>query len=341
MPLGAPNPFNIVNNDDNKNSGKRQKRQQQQQQQQPAVETLYIADTLLGLTRIPNLNDPKSKLEIVVRSVEIPDPNNLNLTLSSPILYADDVAIGPNTGRVYFTDASNIVPDQVTERWNRHHRNTKHWDTLYASKIDLVRGVPTGRLLQYDPANDETIVLLDHLHFANGVAVTADEHYVIVAETFGTNLLRYDLRDGTVTTLVSGEQLPGYVDGIDCAWNMNNNNDSNINSNSMCYAVMPSAIVPLHKLWNALPGPLAHLLRTVAMILPRILVPPVKAFGGVIEFDPTGATTTTTTTATVTRTFLDPTGRDISMLTGVTVGPDGNLYLGSLHNKFVGMYELD
>ena len=77
------------------------------------------------------------------------------------------------------------------------------------------------------------------------------------------------------------------------------------------------------------------------MILPRILVPPVKAFGGVIEFDPTGTTTTTTTTATVTRTFLDPTGRDISMLTGVTVGPDGNLYLGSLLNKFVGVYELD
>lgn len=328
VPLGAPNPFAV--------NPKNQGRNHNKNQPPPLpVETLYIADTLLGLTRIRNIHDPASKLEIVVRSVEVSHTDHnkttnqtTSTTISSPIVYADDVAIGPRTGRVYFTDATDIAPDHMID-WLRRDR---HWDTLYASKVDLIRGVATGRLLQYDPATDETTVLLDHLHFANGVAVAdAEERYLIVAETFGINVLRYDLHDGTVTTVVKGAELPGYVDGVDCSWQHN-----------LCYAVMPSAIVPVHKLWNALPEPLSHLIRTIAMVLPRRLVPPVKTFGGVIEFDPTGKVTTDTTTTNVTRTFLDPTGRDIGMLTGVTVGPnDGKLYLGSLLNKFVGVYDLE
>jgi Strictosidine synthase len=320
VPLGAPNPFAAPSSNS--------KRGGHSKNHPPPVETLYIADTLLGLTRIRNIHDPTSKLEIVVRSVDLAhfDGNATTTTISSsPMVYADDVAIGPRTGRVYFTDASDIRPDLIMTGW-RHRRPT--WDTLYASKLDLVRGRPTGRLLQYDPVTDQTTVLLDQLHFANGVAVAdAAERYLIVAETFGVQVLRYDLHDGTVTTVVHGAELPGYVDGVDCSWQHN-----------LCYAVMPSAIVPLHKLWNALPGSLSHLIRTVAMVLPRRLAPPVKKFGGVIEFDPTGIATTTN----VTRTFLDPTGRDIGMLTGVTVGPnDGKLYLGSLQNKFVGVYDLE
>ena len=289
-----------------------QSKNKPQQQQQQQRNTLYIADTLLGLTRIQNVQDPKSKLEIVVRSVTDEEG------IESPLRYTNDVAIGPKTGRVFFTDSTKIAPDQ-------DHR-TRKWDTLYASKMDLMRGEPTGRLLQYDPATDETTILARNLHFANGVAVDKDETHVLVAETFGVHLHRYSLQDATLTTVVSSEQLPGYLDGVDCSWDTTNKN-----SGGKCYAVMISAIVPLHKLLNALPGPLSQFLRNVIMMLPRFLAPPVKKFGGVVEFDPASPEQP--------RLFLDPVGKDISGMTGVTVHK-GKLYLGSLKNDYVGVYEV-
>jgi len=187
-----------------------------------------------------------------------------------------------------------------------------------------VRGKPTGRLLLYDPMTDVTSVLVSNLHFANGVAVNADETAVFVAETFGVHLLRYDLKDGTLSTVVANDQLPGYLDGVDCDWHTSNS--------KKCYAVMPSLVVPVHTLWNALPSFLSRGLRTLLMALPRILAPPVKKFGGIVEYDPSNASATT-------RLLLDPTGREISMLTGATVH-QGKLYLGSLQNDYIGVYDL-
>jgi hypothetical protein len=60
-------------------------------------ETLYIADAVLGLTRIRNPQDPKSRLEIVATTV-------IDGGKETRILFADDLAIGPRTGMVYFTD---------------------------------------------------------------------------------------------------------------------------------------------------------------------------------------------------------------------------------------------
>jgi len=293
------------------------KNKQQQQQQR---NTLYIADTLLGLTRIQNVLDPKSKLEIVVRSVTDDEEG-----IASPLRYTNDVAIGPKTGRVFFTDSTQIAPDQ-------DHRTPRKWDTLYASKMDLMRGKPTGRLLQYDPATDETTILARNLHFANGVAVDKDETYVLVAETFGIHLHRYNLKDATLTTVVSSAQLPGYLDGVDCSWDTTAHTKKNSGGGNKCYAVMISAIVPLHKLLNALPGPLSQFLRNVVMMLPRFLAPPVQKFGGVVELDPARPEQPP-------RLFLDPVGKDISGMTGVTVH-QGKLYLGSLKNDYVGVYEV-
>ena len=71
--------------------------------------TLYIADTLLGLVRVQNVENKKSqsKVEIVASSVVDKEGNE------SRILYANDVDIGPVTGHVYFTDCklSKIIID--------------------------------------------------------------------------------------------------------------------------------------------------------------------------------------------------------------------------------------
>jgi hypothetical protein len=61
--------------------------------------TLYIADAVLGLTRIKNPRDPKSKLEIVASTV-------MDAGEETRIFFADDVVIGPKTGMVYFTDGT-------------------------------------------------------------------------------------------------------------------------------------------------------------------------------------------------------------------------------------------
>jgi hypothetical protein len=221
------------------------------------------------------------------------------------------VTIGPKSGKVYFTDATDYAPQRQYA--------FQPWDTLYASKMDLARGKATGRLLQYDPQTDITTILAPDLRFANGIAVDKDETYLIVAETFGVNLLKFHLSNGTMETLIASQDLPGYLDGVDCSW-----------TTGLCYAVMPSAIVPIHKFWNLLPIKASQLLRTVIMLLPRWMAPPVQKFGGLLEVHP------------ITNEFrfiLDASGQDISMLTGVTVHKD-KLYLGSLVNKYIGVYNL-
>jgi sugar lactone lactonase YvrE len=269
--------------------------------------TLYIADAILGLTRVTNVHDNKATLEIVASTIM-----DRNGTISR-LAYVDDVAIGPKTGKVYFSDATSIAP-------NRKGRDS--WDTLFASKQDLLRGLSTGRILEFDPQSGKTKVLADTLAFANGIAVDKDESYAVFAETFGPALKKLYLKGpnaGTVETVIGSEHLVGYPDGVDCSW-----------TTGLCYAVMPSAVVPIHKFVNAVHPVLSVFLRTLLMALPKALAPPVKRYGGVIEVNPT---------TNQYRYIQDPTGHDISFLTGVTEH-DGKLYLGSLENDFIGIYSL-
>lgn len=60
-----------------------------------ADNTLYIADAHLGLIRLSSA--PDSKVELVASRV-------FDQGSWSPLLYANDVAVGPKTGLVYFTD---------------------------------------------------------------------------------------------------------------------------------------------------------------------------------------------------------------------------------------------
>jgi sugar lactone lactonase YvrE len=53
---------------------------------------------------------------------------------------------------------------------------------------------PTGRLLTYDPATGATHVLATGLWFANGVALAADESFVVVGSTFSARLYRHWLQ---------------------------------------------------------------------------------------------------------------------------------------------------
>lgn len=80
---------------------------------------------------------------------------------------------------------------------------------------DLVEHTATGRLLRLAPGSETPEVLLDGLQFANGLALSADGSFLIVAETSAYRLTRYWLtgpRTGHGEPFV--ENLPGMPDNL-------------------------------------------------------------------------------------------------------------------------------
>uniref|UniRef100_A0A182J858 Strictosidine synthase conserved region domain-containing protein n=1 Tax=Anopheles atroparvus TaxID=41427 RepID=A0A182J858_ANOAO len=100
-------------------------------------------------------------------------------------------------------------------------RNGDIFWTESSSDFTLQDGVftvfanPSGRLFQYDRATGKNKVLLDRLYFANGVALSPDEEFVLVAETMASQIRRYFLKGpkaGTDDIFIDG--LPGLVDNL-------------------------------------------------------------------------------------------------------------------------------
>jgi len=282
----------------------------------PDGKALYIADGLLGLVRIRDpIEDPSSKLEVVLSSVTADDGS------ISRISFADDVAVGPKSGKVYFSDASDIAPDRI---------GTAGVDCMHASKVDVIRGGKgTGRIIEYDPKTDKTRILAKDLFFANGVAVDRDETFVLFAESFGVNLYKYHLKGDkkdTLEVVVASRDLPGIIDGVDCSWS-----PADSPAGNKCYAVFVTAVLPLVRLVFWLPDSLSILIRSLLMMLPRSLAPETERYGAILELD---------TQTNEFRLIQDPTGKDIYDMTGVTEH-GGKLYLASIKHNHLGVYSLE
>lgn len=85
------------------------------------------------------------------------------------IKFADDLDIGKD-GTIYFSDAStNVDPSLMV--------------------LELL-GAPSGRLIKYDPKTKAASVLINNLHFANGVQLSKDEDFVMVAELVRSRVWR-------------------------------------------------------------------------------------------------------------------------------------------------------
>jgi len=78
--------------------------------------------------------------------------------------FTDDV-IEASDGNIYFTIPST--------KFGMHN-----W------YLDVLEARPHGQLLRYNPMSNETVVVLDDLAFANGVALSKDEDYLLVCETW-------------------------------------------------------------------------------------------------------------------------------------------------------------
>jgi hypothetical protein len=175
-------------------------------------------------------------------------------------------------------------------------------------------------LLRYNPKNDKVDVLAHSLSFPNGIGVDKDETYLAFAETFGLRFWKYSLSDNALEVIVDGG-LTGFPDGLDCS-----------ESSDTCYSVMPSSIIPIVKAIHAISHPFDMILRSMLMGLPKYLAPKVKPYGGLVEIDVKSKTMNL---------IQDPTGEDIGHLAGVTKSKfDNRLYLGSLKNDYIGVYDL-
>jgi len=240
-----------------------------------AAGMLMVADAYRGLLSVA----PDATVSVLADSAD-----------GIPIRYADDVDVGAD-GRVYFSDASTRFGAAASG------------GTYAASLLDLMEHSRSGRLLVYDPDSGTTTTLLGGLSFANGVAVSPDQSFVLVVETGEYRVIRYWLtgpRAGESEPLIEG--LPGFPDNV---------------STGLDGRFWVALISPRNALLDALAD--KPFVRSAVQRLPGFLRPAAAAYGHVVAFDREGR---------VVEDLQDPAG-GYPLNTGVAETAD-YLYLGSL-----------
>jgi sugar lactone lactonase YvrE len=165
----------------------------------------------------------------------------------------NDLDVGAD-GTIYFTEASNKFPmSQFTN--------------------DLLEHQPNGRLLALDSQTQKPRTLLRDIYFANGVAVSSDQSFVLVAETGKYRVRRVWLKGPKVgEDDIFIDNLPGFPDGISS------------NGHDRFWLAL---VTPRQALFDRtlLPHPF---LRKVVARLPKFLQPAPKRYSFVLALDQNG-----------------------------------------------------
>lgn len=240
---------------------------------------LIVADAYKGLLRI----DPQGQITVLTTSAD-----------GVPFAFTDDLDIASD-GRIYFSDASSKFqqPDYL---------------------LDLLEGRPHGRLLRYDPASGQTETLLKDLYFANGVALSQNEDFVLVNETYRYRVTRYWLKgDKAGTHDLFIDNLPGLPDNLQG------------DRAGTFWVAMPTPRKADADFLQNQPWLKAQMAK-----LPRALWPKAKSYGFAIALDEQGK---------IVRSLHDTSGTHLRMVTSVK--PVGDmLYFGSLDNDRIGTLKL-
>eukprot|EP00743_Colponemidia_sp_Colp-15_P007081 GILK01007640.1.p1 GENE.GILK01007640.1~~GILK01007640.1.p1 ORF type:complete len:377 (+),score=52.95 GILK01007640.1:30-1133(+) len=153
---------------------------------------VYVADFSQGFFQI----DPRSRIVSLVAT----EADGL------PFGYADDVEVAQD-GTLYLTDATQVY---LTKQWPTHS-----FDPLYPFLVDYLSAKPSGRLIKLDSKTRKATVLLQDQYFLNGIALSADESYLLLTETNALKVKRFWLKGekkGLVEDFLTN--LPGYPDSI-------------------------------------------------------------------------------------------------------------------------------
>ncbi|MCU1716260.1 SMP-30/gluconolactonase/LRE family protein [Pseudomonas sp. 5P_3.1_Bac2] len=240
---------------------------------------LIVADAYKGLLSIA----PDGKIQVLSKEAE-----------GVPFVFTDDVDIASD-GLIYFSDASSrfTQPDYL---------------------LDLLEARPHGRLLSYNPATGETKVLLKDLYFANGVALSSQEDFVLVNETYRYRITRYWLKgDKAGSSDIFIDNLPGLPDNLQG------------DRQGTFWVALPTPRKADADLLHRWPWAKAQLAK-----LPRALWPKAESYGFAIALNEQGQ---------IIQSLHDTSGSHLRMVTSVK--PVGDyLYFGSLDNDRIGKLKI-
>ncbi|KAK1313314.1 Strictosidine synthase 1 [Acorus calamus] len=243
---------------------------------------LIACDPVRGLLKV-------GEHGVTIIANEVDDGSKINFA---------DAAIEASDGGVYFSDVSTKFGFQ---------------DWI----MDILEARPHGRLLRYDPSTNETSIVLSDLAFANGVALSADEDYLVVCETWKFRCLRYWLKGevkGKAEVFI--DNLPGGPDNINLApdgsfW---------------------IALLKLRSRWLDVIHRSPMIKRLIGASFPGITSLPttINSRATIVNVGGDGK---------IIRRFDDPNGSVMRFLTSA-VEYEGHLYLGSLSADFIGKLSL-
>lgn len=243
--------------------------------------TLVVADGYRGLLRV---NPDSGAVTVLADSAN-----------GVPFRFTDDVTVADD-GTIYFSDASS-----------------KFGPALHA-RDDIIEHRGHGRLLKYDPHTHTTTVLLGGLQFANGVALSQDQSFLLVTETGNYDIVRYWLKGPRAGQHeVFFKNLPGIPDGI---------------SGNGKGTFWVALFAPRNGALDAMSD--KPLLRKVVFRLPRFMQPQPARHAFVLGLDESGA---------VTKNLQYKSKHAFSPITSVQQSGD-RLYLGSLTENHFAVYTL-
>ena len=211
-----------------------------------------------------------------------------------PLEMADDLDVS-SSGLIYFSDAtgSEVGMDYYQ---------------------DLMIHRPLGRLLRFNYYTDDLEVLLTGLYFANGVALSPDEDFVLVSEMSEYRITRLWLKGPRVGDRdVFADNLPGFPDGI------SGDGDGNYWVAMVSPRMWFVDNIVLPNLW----------LRKLLMHFPTWTRLSGASYGFIIQLNSEGE---------IVESLHDPSGKSLSGITNV-IERDGKLYIGTLEGDAVGVYD--
>ncbi|KAK9055579.1 hypothetical protein SSX86_026663 [Deinandra increscens subsp. villosa] len=256
---------------------------------------IHNRDTLLGLT-VTRASDvivcdtEEGLIKVSEDGVVTTLATHMN---GENIKFADDV-VEAGDGSLYFSVAST--------KFGLHN-----WH------LDMLEAKPHGQLLKYDPITMETSLVLDELWFANGVAISSDQEFLVVCETWKFRCLKYWLKEqirGKVDIFI--DNLPGSPDNINLA-----------PDGSFWIAILQLTSSRMKFVHSS--KAIKHLLATFP-----------KLYDQVNAVDKSAMALNVGRDGKIIKRLDDPNGEVMSFVTSV-LECDGNLYFGSLKNNFVGM----
>jgi sugar lactone lactonase YvrE len=240
---------------------------------------LIVCDARMGLLSI----DPHGEITVLATAAD-----------GVPFKFTDALDIAGD-GTIYFTDASSTYGQN---------------EYLY----DLLEAKPHGRFLSCNPATGQVKVLLNNLYFANGVALSQQEDFVLINETYRYRIVRYWLKGpkaGTHEIFI--DNLPGFPDNISS------------NRKGTFWLALFTIRNPVMDRLHPLP-----FLKAQMSKLPTAVWPKPAPYGLVLALNEH---------AEIIQSLHEPTGKHLKEITSAREY-GGFLYLGSLHNDRIGRYKL-